>query len=60
MAQRHLKWHVAPGVEMLAWNQAEALQPGPTHSYRVTLGFNEYRGTRKIQLVVEDVRVGEG
>lgn len=60
LAERHLKWRVGPGIEMLAWNQAEALEPGPRDCYRVTLGFNEFRGVRKIQLVVEEVRHGEG
>lgn len=56
LAGKHLKWNVAPGVEMVAWNMANSLEAGPHHRYRVRLGFNEYRGTRKIQLTVEDVR----
>jgi single-stranded-DNA-specific exonuclease len=56
LAERHLKWNVAPGVEMVAWNLAGNHEPAPDHTYRVSLGFNDYRGTRKIQLTVEDVR----
>lgn len=63
LKERHLKWRLASGVEMLAWNRAgefesmgeaerDALQ------YRVRVGFNEYRGQRKVQLTVEGTQGG--
>ncbi len=55
VGDRHLKWQLAPGVEMMAWNRADKTLPGPEQNFRVTLGFNEFRGVRKIQLVVADI-----
>lgn len=55
VGDRHLKWQLAPGVEMMAWNRADETRPGPEQNFRVKLGFNEFRGVRKIQLIVEDI-----
>ena len=64
LKERHLKWRLAPGVEMLAWNRAsefESLGEAERDAlqYRVRVGFNEYRGQRKVQLTVEDAQGGE-
>lgn len=55
LAERHLKWRIHPQLEMLAWHRAEGFAPGPHLRYAVTLGFNDFRGTRRIQMVVQDV-----
>ena len=59
LKERHLKWRLAPGVEMVAWNQAEDFAAAPGLSYRVRLGFNDYRGRRTIQLTAVDI-AGQG
>jgi single-stranded-DNA-specific exonuclease len=56
LKERHLKWRLQPGLEMVAWNRAEGFQPDPELWYRVRLGFNEYRGRRSVQLTVEDLQ----
>ncbi|MCZ6472024.1 MAG: hypothetical protein O6934_01170 [SAR324 cluster bacterium] len=58
LAGRHLKWKLGPGMEMVAWGAAGNIESDPALRFRVKLGFNEYRGNRKIQLTVEDVRRG--
>jgi single-stranded-DNA-specific exonuclease len=58
LAEKHLKWRVDDQVEMVAWNRAKEFAASPDHCYRVRLGFNEYRGQRRIQLTVEDIRAG--
>jgi single-stranded-DNA-specific exonuclease len=59
LKERHLKWRLQPGVEMVAWNEAAGFQPLPSLRYRVRLGFNEYRGRRSIQLTVRDIHPGD-
>ncbi|MEE8434961.1 MAG: single-stranded-DNA-specific exonuclease RecJ [bacterium] len=56
LKERHLKWRVAPGVEMVGWNLAEGHASEAGAAYRVRLGFNEYRGRRTVQLTVEEAR----
>ena len=56
LKERHLKWRVAPGVEMVGWNLAGSLPSDAGGSYRVRLGFNEYRGRKTVQLTVEEAR----
>ncbi len=63
LKERHLKWRLAPGLEMLAWNQAsefESLGEAERNAlqYRVRVGFNEYRGQRSVQLTVEGTQGG--
>ncbi len=58
LAGRHLKWRLPNGVEMVAWNASDKIEDARQLRFRVKLGFNEYRGMRKVQLTVEDVRRG--
>jgi single-stranded-DNA-specific exonuclease len=56
LAEKHLKWTLSPQLEMVGWRMAGQL-PLPAHSqFRVRMGLNEYRGTRKVQLTVEEMR----
>lgn len=55
---RHLKWRLREDMEMVAWNQAEGFTAAPHLCYRVRLGFNEFRGQRRIQLTVDGMRDG--
>ncbi|MDH4225504.1 MAG: single-stranded-DNA-specific exonuclease RecJ [Deltaproteobacteria bacterium] len=55
LKERHLKWVLSRQVEMVAWKAAPTFTPSPANQYRVRLGFNDYRGVRKIQLTVEDI-----
>ena len=58
IAERHLKWTLESGAELVAWASAGKLEPSPELRLAVKVGFNEYRGRRKIQLTVEDYRTG--
>jgi len=60
LKEKHLKWVVDRNVEMIAWNRAPDFAPHPALQYCVTLGFNEYRGTRRIQLNVTGLRCPPG
>ena len=62
LADRHLKFQVAAregrgGFEAIAFNSVDPLQPAalPTGAVRLVyrLGTNDYRGERRLQLVVE-------
>jgi single-stranded-DNA-specific exonuclease len=59
VAERHLKWALSGRAEMMAFNQAQHLPLPATARYRVSLGFNEFRGERKVQLNVEEILAGE-
>ncbi|MCH8884906.1 MAG: hypothetical protein IIA41_15615 [SAR324 cluster bacterium] len=53
----HLKWPINGGAEMVAWGAAERAADATSGArYRVRLGFNEYRGNRKVQLTVDEIR----
>jgi single-stranded-DNA-specific exonuclease len=55
----HLRWTLGPRAEMVAWGAAERLRAAPPGAcYRVRMGFHDFRGARKIRLVVEDFRNG--
>jgi len=56
LKEKHLKWKMPGGVEMIAWNKAREFDRGASWSYLVRLGFNEFRGRRTVQLTVEDMR----
>ena len=58
LAGRHLKWRLPNGGEMVAWNASDKIEDARQLRFRVKLGFNEYRGMRKVQLTVEDMRRG--
>ncbi|MDH4120203.1 MAG: single-stranded-DNA-specific exonuclease RecJ [Deltaproteobacteria bacterium] len=59
LKERHLKWTLPGGLEMIAWKAAGNLSVTSATRYRVSLGFNEFRGNKKIQLKVEDHWVEE-
>ncbi len=58
LKERHLKWRLPGEVEMVAWNMAGHYAHDARHRYRVRLGFNDFRGRRRIQLTVAEMRAG--
>ena len=57
LKERHLKWRIAPQVDMMGFSLAETLLPEPGTQYAVSVGFNHFRGQRKIQLIVRHHRL---
>jgi single-stranded-DNA-specific exonuclease len=55
-AQTHLKWQVSGQIEMVGWDLAGHMPLPGDVQFRVRLGLNKYRGARKVQLTVEEVR----
>ena len=50
----HVKWQVNGNVEIIGWNRAENYAEKLPSQLAVNLGFNEFRGRRKIQLTIQD------
>ena len=51
----HAKWRLPGRAEMIAWRADESLRnPHPETTYRVRAEINRYRGSRNLQLIVED------
>jgi single-stranded-DNA-specific exonuclease len=50
----HVKWQVNRNVEIIGWNRADSFLEKPPSQLAVNLGFNEFRGRRKIQLNIKD------
>jgi len=44
-------------VEIIGWNRADSFTEKPPSQLAVNLGFNEFRGRRKIQLNIQDSRI---
>ena len=59
MAEKHLKWRLPGGVEVVAWNQAGKLDSTEKLGLLVKMGINEFRGNRRVQLILEDYRQEE-
>ena len=53
----HVKWQLNGNVEIIGWNRADSFSEKPPSQLAVNLGFNEFRGRRKIQLTIQDSRV---
>ena len=56
LKERHLKWRLLPGVEMVAWNRAPDFVPAEDLWYQVRMGINEFKGRRTVQFTVMDVQ----
>jgi single-stranded-DNA-specific exonuclease len=54
LKEKHVKWQVNGNVEIIGWNLAETYAEQPPSQLAVNLGFNEFRGRRKIQLNIQD------
>jgi single-stranded DNA-specific DHH superfamily exonuclease len=54
LKEKHVKWHVNGNVEIIGWNRADSFSENPPSKMAVNLGFNEFRGRRKIQLNIQD------
>jgi single-stranded-DNA-specific exonuclease len=57
LKEKHVKWQVNGNVEIIGWNRAETYAEKPPSQLAVNLGFNEFRGRRKIQLNIQDSKV---
>ena len=53
----HVKWQLNGNVEIIGWNRADTFTEKPPSQLAVNLGFNEFRGRRKIQLNIQDSRI---
>lgn len=56
LGQRHLKWQLGNDLDVVAWGLAGDYRPGV--GCRVRMEFNEFRGRRKVQLVVQEQAPG--
>ena len=54
LKEKHVKWEVNGNVEIIGWNWANTFAEKPPSRLAVNLGFNEFRGRRKIQLTIQD------
>ncbi len=54
LKDRHVKWQLGQSLELLGWNLAEAFEHALPNQLAVTLGINEFRGQRKVQLMIRD------
>jgi single-stranded-DNA-specific exonuclease len=57
LKEKHVKWKVNGNVEIIGWNLAETYTEKPPSQLAIKLGFNEFRGRRKIQLTIQDSQV---
>lgn len=54
MANKHLKWALRPGVELIRWNGADETWPQGNYRLAYSLNQNRYRGQVSLQLVIEN------
>jgi single-stranded-DNA-specific exonuclease len=54
LKEKHVKWQLNGNVEIIGWNRADSFSENPPSKLAVNLGFNEFRGRRKIQLNIQD------
>ena len=56
---RHLKWQLGDGAEMIAWNQSNQWQQDIPWCYFVQISTNVFRGSRKVLLTVNEMHQGK-
>ena len=54
LKQKHVKWKLNGNVEIIGWNRSESFTNDLPSELAVTMGFNEFRGQRSIQLIIQD------
>ena len=54
LKEKHVKWQLGESVEMIGWNLAEPMEHALPDQLAVTLGINEFRGRRKVQLMIRE------
>ena len=54
LKQKHVKWKLNGNVEIIGWNRSESFIKDLPSELAVNLGFNEFRGQRSIQLIIQD------
>ncbi len=54
LKQKHVKWKLNGNVEIIGWNLSESFINDMPSELAVSLGFNEFRGQRSIQLIIQD------
>ena len=52
----YVKWEINDNLEIIGWNLARSFEEKLPSQMAVNLGFNEFRGRRKIQLTIQDSR----
>lgn len=57
LKERHVKWTLSRSTEIIGWNFAERLAEIQPRQLAVTVGFHEFRGQRKIQLLLQEVEL---
>ena len=56
LKQKHVKWKLKGNVEVIGWNRSENFTNDLPSELAVNLGFNEFRGERSIQLIIQDIQ----
>jgi len=51
---KHVKWEINDNLEIIGWNLARNFEKKLPSQLAVNLGYNEFRGKRKIQLTIQD------
>ena len=54
LKQKHVKWKLNGNVEIIGWNLSESFIKDLPSELAVNLGYNEFRGQRSIQLIIQD------
>ena len=54
LKKKHVKWQLNGNVEIIGWNCSEPFTNSLPSQLAVNLGFNEFRGQRSIQLIIQD------
>jgi len=57
LKQKHVKWNLNGNVEIIGWNCSETFTNSLPSQLAVNLGFNEFRGHRSIQLIIQDTQI---
>ena len=56
LKEHHVKWTLSRSTEVIGWNFAERLLGVRPRQLAVTVGFNEFRGQRKIQMLLKEIQ----
>jgi single-stranded-DNA-specific exonuclease len=54
--QKHVKWKLNGNIEVIGWNRSESFTNDLPSQLAVSLGFQEFRGQRSIQLTIKDAQ----
>tara|TARA_Y100001970_G_C14229511_1_gene857749 strand:+ start:682 stop:2367 length:1686 start_codon:yes stop_codon:yes gene_type:complete len=54
LKKKHVKWNISDDFDILGWDLANSFLKNPPSKLVVNLGFNEFAGSRKIQMTIKD------